>query len=162
MYSAWTINGQYGNYPFFPFFWWIGTQNFAIHIFVVLYFHAIFFHVRIMLSSVVTKKLGIQDTFSSPKFSDEWRNRSWKVTHLCEFAVFNGRQQVPFQKSQIHNPKHSQYKARVKTSSIYISKKIPAYGKLSQACGEMKSPIGGSKHIGNMPHSPHLPCGEGL
>ena len=87
---------------------------------------------------------------------------SWKFTHFCGFVVFNGRQQAPFQKSQIHNPKHSQYKARVKTSPTYISENFPAYGKLSQACGEMKSPIGGSKHMGNMPHSPHLPCGEGL
>ena len=56
-----------------------------------------------------------------------------------------------------HNTKHGW-----KLSPTYISKKNPAYGKLSQACGEMKSPIGGSKHMRNMPHSPHLPCREGL
>jgi hypothetical protein len=43
----------------FPFFYSRGTQNFAIHIFVVMYFHAIFFHVRI-ISSVGTKKLSNQ------------------------------------------------------------------------------------------------------
>ena len=59
----------------FPFFCSHGIESFAIHISFVLYFHAIHFHVCIV-SSVGTKKLRIQNTFSSPNFSKQWRNRS--------------------------------------------------------------------------------------
>jgi hypothetical protein len=51
----------------FPFFCFCGIQNFAIHISVVMYFHAIFFHVRIM-SSMGTKKLRNQTHFFPQSF----------------------------------------------------------------------------------------------
>ena len=115
-----------GNMPnmeiiLFPFFCSHGTETFAIHISFVQYFHAIHCHVCIV-SSLGTKKLKIQNTFSFPNLSKQWRNWSYRFTHIFGLAVFDGRGQEPFQKSQTHNPEHSQYKAHTKTSVLDICK----------------------------------------
>ena len=115
-----------GNMPnmeiiLFPFFCSHGTETFAIHISFVQYFHAIHCHVCIV-SSLGTKKLKIQNTFSFPNLSKQWRNWSYRFTHIFGLAVLDGRGQEPFQKSQTHNPEHSQYKAHTKTSVLDICK----------------------------------------
>jgi hypothetical protein len=100
------------------------------------------------LCSVGTKSLKIPNTFASPNFQNQWRNRPHDFTHIFGLILSDDWGQDSFQKSQIHNPKHSQYNAQITSSPTYIWEIVQHMESCSS--GEMKSPLEGSN-----PHGEH-------